>query len=85
MITGFFLRLGLAILQWVVGILPFWPFPAQVIDATVLISQYLNAWSFIFPIGQLLAALSIALFWHFVILKWQGVNLVFRILRGRGR
>lgn len=83
MITGFFLRIFYVVFEWFVSILPTVPFPIQVTQAITTIGGYLNAWTYIFPVGTLFAVLSVAFVFHFAVMGWHYGHLILRYLRGR--
>lgn len=83
MITGFFLNIGLTLITYFVNLLPVRPFPTEIAGAITAIVGYMNAFSFIFPVGTLLTVLGLALTFHLTVILWNFSHLVLRYLRGR--
>jgi len=83
MITGFFLQIGLSLLQFFVGLLPVIAFPTQITTAFQTVWGYVNAFSFIFPVATLVQVLVIAGIFHLTILGWRMANWVGGYLRGK--
>lgn len=83
MITGFFLKIGFIILNFFVQLLPVVAFPQAITDAVTTVAGYLNAWTFIFPVGTLFLVLTIAFLFHFAFMAWHYGHLILRYLRGR--
>jgi len=83
MITGFFLQIGLAFISFIVGVLPIAQFPPEITASIVSIGQYLNAWSYIFPVGTLLQVLAAAFIFHGTVAAWHFLHLIARYIRGR--
>jgi len=83
MITGFFLRVFYVVIAWFVNILPVVSFPSEVSSAITTVAGYLNAWTFIFPVGTLFLVLGIAFIFHFAVMSWHYGHLVLRYIRGR--
>jgi len=83
MITGFFLSIGFVVLQFFVQLLPVVAYPSGISSAIVTVAGYLNAWTFIFPVGSLFSVLVVAFIFHFSIMAWHYGHLILRYLRGR--
>lgn len=83
MITGFFLRIGFIVLNFVVGLLPVIAFPTAITSAVVAVAGYINAWSYIFPVGTLFTVLTLAMIFHIAVIVWKYAHLVGRYIRGR--
>lgn len=82
MITGFFLSLGLSVLTFFITLLPVAAFPSGITNAVNTIWGYINAVSFLLPVGTLVSVLAIAFAFHTTILLWRIVNYVMGYLRG---
>lgn len=83
MITGFFLQIGLSVMSFIVGLLPFIAFPTQISTAIATIGGYMNAWTYIFPVATLLQVLGVAFIFHGLIAAWHYLHLLARYIRGR--
>lgn len=83
MITGFFLSVGLAVLQFFVGLLPVSAFPSSITAAIQTVWYYINAVSFLLPVDTLLTVLGLAMLFHGTLLTWRFANLIGGYLRGR--
>jgi len=83
MITGFLLSIMYGFLSFMVGLLPTTSLPTGITDAITLIWGYINAWSYIFPVGTLLSALGIAFAFHGALLLWRFIHLIGGYIRGR--
>jgi len=82
MITGFLLNVLLVLVALATGLLPVVPFPAAITNAFSLIWYYMNAMSFLFPVGTLLQVLTLAFMFHFTLMGWRLSLLVVRFIRG---
>lgn len=83
MITGFLLNVFYGVLQFFVNRLPISSIPQDGLDAIVTVWSYVNAMSFLFPVGTLLTVLGLAMTFHGVIMLWRFSALVANYLRGR--
>jgi len=87
MITGFFLQIGLTLLQFFVGLLPLatgsFAFPTGITSAIQTIWYYINSVSFLLPVSTLLSALTIAMLFHGTLLLWRLAHLIGGYIRGR--
>jgi len=83
MIIGFFMQIGLSVMSFIVGKLPIVAFPSGITAGVVLIGGYINQWTWLFPVSHLLAALTIALIFHGVLIGWYYLHMVIRYIRGR--
>jgi len=83
MITGFFLQIFYTILEFFLNLLPVAPFPTEIGSAIAQTWGYIQAWSFLFPVSTLLAALGIAFTYHAAIFVWHLSHMVGGYIRGR--
>lgn len=82
MITGFILSIFYSFLAFFIGLLPVIAFPSEITNAISTLWGYINAWSFLFPVSTLLAALTIAFVYHGVVLAWHFAELIAHYVRG---
>jgi len=83
MITGFFLQIFVTVLGFFVSLLPLTPYPVDVANAILSVWDYINAFSFLFPVTTLLQVLTIAFLFHATVIAWHFAHMVARYLRGR--
>jgi len=83
MITGFFLQIFFAFLNFLVGLLPAVSFPAAITAAIQTVWYYINGLSFLFPVSTLLTVLGFAMLFHVSILLWRLMHLIGGYIRGR--
>lgn len=83
MIVGFLLQLLYLFLSTIASFLPVYAIPAGVVSAISLIGGYINALSFLFPVGTLVQVLGIALFFHVSLLLIDLGFWVLHLIRGR--
>jgi len=82
MITGFFILLITALANAIVGLLPTYGLPTEWVTGVNMIWGYMNALSFLLPVGTLLTVLGIALFFHVSIFVWHLSLKLYHMLRG---
>jgi len=78
MITGFFLSALLALLSFIVGLLPVIAFPPQIASAVALFWSYVNLFSMVIPVGTILTVLLLILTYESVKLIWSALHWVLR-------
>lgn len=83
MITGFFLRVLYIIMAFFVGLLPSSVFPPEITQGVQTAWYWINAFSWLFPVGTLLSVLALATLFHGSLIIWHGGHLVLRYIRGR--
>jgi len=82
MITGFFLNVFYAVINFFVGLLPITVFPAEVSSAIAGAWYYINALSFLLPVGTILTVLLLAFTFHAAIWLWRMIHLIATYIRG---
>jgi hypothetical protein len=83
MITGFFLQTFYIVITFMVGLLPTIALPAAFLSALSLAVGYLNAFSFLLPVGSLLTVIGFAITFHLALLTFDFTLWVIHLLRGR--
>jgi len=81
MITGFFLSLLLAIVTFIVSLLPVSTFPPQIPSAVSLIWGYVNLFSMVIPVGTILAVMLLMFFYLSTKLVWAAAHWLLRRVR----
>jgi len=82
MITGVLLKMGYALVAFFLGLLPVLSLPDGVVDAIQLIWTYLNMFSFLFPMGALVGALTLTLTFHGILLGYDLTMKIYHMIRG---
>jgi len=83
MITGIFLKLFLAVITYMVNVLPdSTPLPAAFASGVTTIWSYVNSFSFLVPLSALQVCLAIALTFHGAILGFKFFHWIIGKLRG---
>lgn len=83
MIIGFFLNIAYGFVSFLIGLLPSGaPFPSDWVSGVYAIWGYVNAFSFIVPVGMLLFCLGIAMGFHLFVFAWKGLHWLWSIIRG---
>jgi len=83
MITGFFIQIFLALVGFFIGVLPIYALPSGISSAFTLIMGYVNALSFLFPVGTLLTVVGIAIFFHISMFAMDAILYIIHLIRGR--
>jgi len=83
MITGFFLTIFYQILAFVIGLLPVYSPPSDLISAFSTLWAYVTALAWLLPVSTLLTVLGVAITFHLVMILWHFGHLVASYLRGR--
>lgn len=81
MIIGFFLQLLLTALQFVVNLLPVSEFPATISNGVTTFWGYVNLFSMVIPVGTILAALIVIIFYDLAKFGWLFAHWVLKRLR----
>jgi len=83
MITGFFLSVIFSVISFFLGLLPTTSFPLAISQAVNSAWGYINAFSFLFPVGTLLICLGIVLGYYITIFALDIGLWVIHLIRGR--
>jgi len=82
MIITFFLNILNAFIGFMLGLLPTGNLPAAIESSFLTIWGTLNTFSYIFPIGTLLAAIGIIIAFDVAMIIWHIINWVIRKIPG---
>jgi len=78
MIVGFFLNIGLVIVNFIVNLLPTTPFPPQIPEGIIAFWGYVNLFSLVIPVSTLLTVIVFSLFYEGAILVWHAFHWLLR-------
>jgi len=82
MITGFLIQILVAIVSFILNLLPIYAFPSQWLSALSLVFGYANSVGYLFPFSTLFTILGIAVFLHTTLFLWHLTQTLYHWLRG---
>jgi len=82
MITSFLLGLLISILSWAVSWLPIWDLPIEFTNAIATVWGYMNAFSFMWPVGSMVLLFAVVSVYYGAMLAFDITLWIIHLFRG---
>jgi len=85
MLTGIFIIVWTSVAGFVVGLLPTYTIPADIMEGFYIITYQLMKWDLVFPIKEMLVSLVVIFIFELTIISINLFTGVIALMRGSGK